>query len=375
MLNRLQLLQELERISDQLFIDMSDTCLQMRSLWTQLSNDPTFLYQVYQAYPTWQLPLWQGSLNDVFPVNPIDLYQVIGIDGSQIYPDRHHPISCFLINTGVIHIRYAPTGSTVAFSSEPSIFQGFTYDDGTYECSRAVVNCLRQEVEFQKGVLLGKQSYTDPHLTLLDGSLIFWHLQSGDMRMFDRFFPSYVRSLQELCEQKTPVIGYISSPKGKDLVNLIRFSLEQKGVVLPKQQNGTGADIDRMIDTALIAAFLPPFHRSTLFQYRSSLSDQYPESCRPFFFYLHTSSEIARIEIPAWVARNEQLMEEVCSIIVDQCNKGNGYPICLAEAHEQAVVKGPDRDFFYLALDQLAIKHGHTAQISTKSMRKLRMSV
>jgi len=35
------------------------------------------------------------------------------------------------------------------------------------------------------------------------------------------------------------------------------------------------------------------------------------------------------------------------SLVVDQCRRGQGYPVAISEAHEQAVVTGRDRDQFW----------------------------
>lgn len=60
--------------------------------------------------------------------------------------------------------------------------------------------------------------------------------------------------------------------------------------------------------------------------------------------------------------------------MLDQACKGNGYPVAIAEAHEQAVVKGPDRDFFYLLINKLAYDEKKRMSLSQKSMKK-RVSV
>jgi len=49
---------------------------------------------------------------------------------------------------------------------------------------------------------------------------------------------------------------------------------------------------------------------------------------------------------------------------------GGGYPVALAEAHEQAVVKGPDREFFYHFLQKMGMERSHAQSISRKSLRK-----
>jgi hypothetical protein len=62
----------------------------------------------------------------------------------------------------------------------------------------------------------------------------------------------------------------------------------------------------------------------------------------------------------------------VASLVLDQCMKGLGYPIALAEAHEQAVVKGPDRDFFYHLIQKMSIEYNKQTFTSLKNQRKLR---
>jgi len=72
--------------------------------------------------------------------------------------------------------------------------------------------------------------------------------------------------------------------------------------------------------------------------------------------------EIARVEIPTWVAENEELTNLVHSLVLDQCQRGHGYPVALMEAHEKAVVTIADRERFWqlvelsLAEDRLYVR-------------------
>ena len=90
----------------------------------------------------------------------------------------------------------------------------------------------------------------------------------------------------------------------------------------------------------------------------------------PHFFYLHTGYEIARVEIPAWIASDDAAVSLVARMLLDQSIKGRGYPVVLAEAHEQAVVKGPDRDFFYQMITKLSIERKQRILLSQKSVKK-----
>ena len=64
------------------------------------------------------------------------------------------------------------------------------------------------------------------------------------------------------------------------------------------------------------------------------------------FFYLNVGQEMARVEIPSWVAEDETLLGLAHSLILDQCRRGPGYPIALMESHEQAVITTSDRRYF-----------------------------
>ena len=100
--------------------------------------------------------------------------------------------------------------------------------------------------------------------------------------------------------------------------------------------------------------------------------DAFPEEIRRA---RNIGNEIARIEMPGWVAQDEEMLKRVMSIIIDQCNKGNGYPVAVSESHEQAVVKGPEREFFFHMLTKMGITHNYRAAHSQKSLKKRFVSV
>jgi hypothetical protein len=85
---------------------------------------------------------------------------------------------------------------------------------------------------------------------------------------------------------------------------------------------------------------------------------------------MDVGTEIVRIEIPGWIAQSEELVNTVARVVLDQSVKGFGYPVLIAEAHEQAVVKGPDRDFFYHLIAKMGIERNRKPIMSAKSMKK-----
>ena len=52
------------------------------------------------------------------------------------------------------------------------------------------------------------------------------------------------------------------------------------------------------------------------------------------------------MEVPRWVVQDENLLSLSHSLILDQCRRGQGYPVAISEAHEQAVLNGQDRQIF-----------------------------
>jgi len=375
MLNRQKLAQKLGGMSDQLFLDTSHEQQIALQSWQRLAKDPLLVQKLKKIDSPWMTPEWQGALDYTVTLQrPTEPYAVVAVDGSQVYPDRHEGVSCFLINIGVAHIMYGAQ-MPVFFSSEPTVFAGFDADDIEIAQSQDLVNCMRQDLELDAAVrasfVMQQMAPGQQQLLLCDGSLVFWHLESKGPYLRDRFLTSYLRSLQQLYEHTILNAGYISLPKSKELVNIIRLELcqfEPNGCTAHKQ-------VRHIVDTVIARFFLEEYMRTTVFKSTASICTYYPDHLIPYFFYCDVGTEIVRVEIPAWIAEDETLVDRVASMIIDQALKGRGYPVVLAEAHEQAVVKGPDREFFYLLLSKKSVDHQRIRTISPKSAKKRSMSV
>jgi len=371
MLDRLKLLIELARVADKLFIDTTPSYHLAQDVWQSIVADSTFLYKVRQMHNApWPVPLWQGNIGETIAIKRIVDYPhvVLSVDGSQIYPDRHNVLSCCLINTGSVVLPYNCHNSCVQLFSDPAVFAGV--DENNQPFTTDGVNCKRQELELRAGLDLSKTIktvYNDaPCILLFDGSLIFWHLSSKDIAVRDYFLNAYLALLDELYQEKTILCWYISMPKSKELMSLVRLYLCNFDV----DKKELYESVDSVIDSGIMYSVLEPYTRSIVFSNHSAISAYYPAHLRPFFFYLHTGNEIGRVEIPSWIAQDDTMIDLVASVVIDQCIKGGGYPVALAEAHEQAVVKGPDREFFYHFLQKMGMERNHTQSISRKSLKK-----
>jgi len=373
-LDRCKLIKEIEAVSDKLFIDLSHERNIAREVWQRISKDPAFKYKVKEVQSPWIIPDWQGKLDDVFAVaQQLDRYVVLSVDGSQIYPDRHSGTACHLINVGYVGLRYGLPGKRVYFNSEPHVFADLDCDHEMFDSPVEIVNCKRQDFEFVAGYELAKSCKTNdcPLVFLFDGSIIFWHLESKATEVKQHFLARYLKMLQKFYEDQILMAGYISLTKSKELVNLIRVALCD--FVIDNCQEYK--IVDKVVDANIASFFLDPFERTTIFKNNSKISEYYPEHLKPHFFYMHVGNEIVRIEIPSWIAKDPQSVDIVSNLIADQAVKGMGYPVAIAEAHEQAVVKGPDREFFYHLINKIGLEHNHMPRISQKNRKKLSVGV
>jgi len=368
MLDRAKLFKEISRVSDELFVSHSDEYEHARQIWNCITKDELFAEKC--ASQLWPLPIpsWDGPLDAVTTLEHRNApYTVIGVDGSQIYPDRHQGTSCYLINIGLIAIEYGLASSCVQMITQPYVFTG-QHDENFLVSTTDMVNAVREAYEFETGYAYTLQYglNRDSSLILFDGSLIFWHLESKDASFKHTFIKRYTDTLAALYDNRMLHAAYVSMPRHREVSNLIRLALCN----FESTQADIYKTIEHVTDSTVIQFFLAPGQRSTIFGYTGPLRLSYPDFLRPHFFYINTGYEIGRVEIPAWIANNLTACDFLSQVIVDQANKGHGYPIILAEAHEQAVIKGADRDFFYQVITKYALQRKKRIAISPKSMKK-----
>ena len=102
----------------------------------------------------------------------------------------------------------------------------------------------------------------------------------------------------------------------------------------------------------------------------SVIVDKYYREHQVYFFYLRLEDEIARVEIPEWIAMRQDLLNLTHNIVLDQCKRGQGYPVALSEAHEKAVVTGADREQFWELVEESLIEERINSYTSTKNRSK-----
>lgn len=308
-----------------------------------------------------------------FPAPPPGPVTVVAADGSSITPDRFSTVRCYAINIGHAVLPYGVGGEP---SLEAVAEVGLDADllEGAGDMRQAprglATRLLRDVRELERGIELAlPAAAAGPAVLLLDGTLLPWDLhtrQASD----EALAPYRTRTIEALdairaCGEPLSMGAYISASAAREVV----AGLEVLAPPPPSAPPLTDGDVFR--------GLLAPGERSALFHSRSSRRGSV-ESLLPghevALFYLRVGDDVARVELPAWAASPAQL-DRLHATLVDQCERCEGYPRALQEAHEQAVISASDRQQFERLLDRLAGDAGIRPALNGKQHSKRRRSI
>jgi len=299
---------------------------------------------------------------------------LIAADGSQIYPDRHGPVFYYAINIGSIVFRHG-SGQAPTASTDPHLF--YTEDKvypGGDPVSSDLVNVERSVAEMRVLTdLILAESGDLPCLGLTDGSLLLWIERAAlpSERQTD-LLATYLACLSRLRAAQGPVMaGFVSRPHSAEVVALLylrQVEEDQRGQVAGLSETPYRGLTDR----ALFRDLLRPGERSALFARGAAANERYrAEGHRIWFFYLNTGAEIARVELPEWLACQPPALSLVHAAVYDQCRFNKGYPYILTRADEQAVIQGEEREALEVMLSQAMLRHGlDLPELSRKAQQK-----
>jgi uncharacterized protein with GYD domain len=324
---------------------------------------------------------WRGAEPTDEPVNRSfsppalpDRFDVIGADGSQIEPDRHRAALFFLINIGSIKIAHG-SGDAPQTASHPRIFY---QDEHLYLESEALIHSdliagLRDLAEMEELARLAEGAGEGPTLVLLDNGLLLWlALQEKDpqRKEVNRIRDQYLLQLQRLKEAGAAVAGFIDRPRSANVLRLLHLATLPPESI--DESSIKASPYRHLTDRFLFSVRLAAGQRSARFKAVSPLNRDFERAGQGIqFFYLNTGyhDQIARVEIPDWVAENEALLDLVHAGVVEQC-RTTGIPYALARAHELAVVAQPDRQALEQLISGLLIEQGLRPQLSQKAKTK-----
>ncbi len=366
--------------------------------------------ELVQRQKQWRDRILFSTGTPVEPLNtcidlpiPPRVHTVIATDGSQIAPNHHEIAYCYLLNIGRVVLHYGQNRQPL-LDSLPEVFyrpedlyisrqwgirteewMGYRRTASEATVLAELVSSVmsgegtrgQEENYYKTPTILGEaHTLSVPMLAMVDGSLIYWFLEQLPLEARDRILPQILEAWDQLRNLGIPLMGYLSASRSSEALNFLRLQACPHKVpdcitYCPNQLEKTPCQVlEPLRDTAIWTIQLQPGQRSTLWRSSARILDLYG-SHAIYFCYVHVGTEIARIEVPAWVAENPALLDQSLGLMLAQVQKGYGYPVALAEAHNQAVVRGGDRARFFALLEQQMIKAGlRNVGTSYKEARK-----
>ena len=331
-----------------------------------------------------QQQLWRDRLSftAAVPIEPLNtridltaappVHSVLATDGSQIAPSHHEIAYCYLINVGRIALHYGQNRHPL-LDSAPEVFYRPEDLYASRQWGIRTEEWMGYRRTVSEAVVLAEMATKQgnagqPILTMVDGSLIYWFLDPLPADARAQILPPILDAWEQLRALRIPIVGYLSAARSAESMNFLR--LQSCSYLAPDCQTHCSGQyagqsdlapcqvFSPLRDTALWGLLLEPGQRGAIWRSSAKILEAYGDEQHVYFCYIHMGSEIARVEFPAWVATDAELLNSALSLTLTQVQKGYGYPVALAEAHNQAVVKGGDRARFFGLLEQQMIRAG-----------------
>jgi len=264
---------------------------------------------------------------------------IIAADGSQINPDRHLGTEYCLVNVGAISMdlgQSSPPQTTI----ETTLY----YGDEVFSMQEKIVALIRDTREREILADLAEIT-TGLTITFTDGPVELWGrevaLEVEEEHEESNYFERYLKALSKLYSRNTVTAGYVDKPRSDLLIRLLELAPDSKKVEDARKNRW----LRPILDTDILQPILKPGERSAIFGLISRTSHKYQNEFSLHFFYLNVSLDenkpmLARVEIPAWVARDPQMVNALHAVLIQQCQivPTRRYPYLLTRADETAVV-------------------------------------
>ncbi len=338
---------------------------------------------------TWLVAELVDGLAKRYPVPPAPAeFSVLATDGSHIDVDRHRATRCYLINIGSVVLKYGGEPDALLdsvphlYAEDEELVIKPTAATGREQMVEGTLLGIKRAVEECRGLsrLALEQPQGSTALALLDGSLILWGLEAypefvTEAMLGQGFLPCLEEMRQQNRDKKIALASYISFPRSTDVVNVLRVAICPHDVsdcdrFCPPSKERDCEGVAGVTDRELFMDVLEPGERSELFISPSKIIKERYGEHRVYFCYLRLEEEVARLELPRWAAENDELLTLVHALVLDQCRRGQGYPVALSEAHEQAVVSTADKAEFWQLVESLCIEEKIPTLTSAKSFSK-----
>jgi NurA domain. len=186
------------------------------------------------------------------------------------------------------------------------------------------------------------QQAAGPCVALTDGPVELWGTKDGGEDEYRRNLDLHKSILSQMQSLGAVVAGYVDKPGADLVIRLLEIAtLTDEQMKEIRRQHPLRGVTDRW----LFARVLGPGQRSVVFGLQSGSRVHYTGDLALHFFYLNVGSAkypaLVRVEIPKWVADDEEKLDLLHAALLDQCRVmgARPYPYILHRAHEIAVVK------------------------------------
>jgi hypothetical protein len=269
---------------------------------------------------------------------------LLAADGSQVNPSWHDAFPFCVINVGAIRFDFnLPEPPQEITHTKLLYFEDILTPAGLL--TEGEVALMRDLNERTMMAQLAEEIHY-PVVALTDGPLELYS-ETHESEIYRKSFIKYLHALQNLRDMRVAAAGYVDKPQGDLVIRLLELAS------LPEAELSVAGRIrplQGVPDAEVYAQILPPGERSALFAIQSSSTSRFEGELALHFFYINIGLEgqpsIARVEIPAWLAADENRLNMLQSTLISQCQPmGNDpYPYALHRAHEIAVVSYDEKE-------------------------------
>jgi hypothetical protein len=396
MLDLTKLARQMQGLSQHLSLEAVASRQRLELAQQHLRKAIDFQQELIERQEKWRDRILFANATPLEPLNtridiptPPKVHTVIATDGSQIAPSHHEIAYCYLLNIGRVVLHYGQNRYPIldslpeVFYRQEDLYMSRKWGIRTEEwmsfrrtASEAIVLAelacsVHDQVSGEWVVGSGDKELINcpssppnpPTLAMVDGSLIYWFLEQLPQDARDHILPPILEAWQQMRDAQIPLMGYVSASRNVEAVNFLRLmacphTAPDCASYCPNQLEKVPCKVfDPLRDTALWTTQLQPGQRGPLWRSNARILELYGEHTI-YFCYVHVGTEIARIEVPAWVAKDTEMFDQALGLMLAQVQKGYGYPVAIAEAHNQAVVRGGDKTRFFALLEKQMIKAG-----------------
>jgi len=279
---------------------------------------------------------------------------LIAVDGSQVYPNFESSSLYYVLNIGVLVYRHG-TDEMPHQETLPGIFytDGYILDETRQVISNRTVNSRRTVAEIR---MLWHQARhlsrePAPRIAMHDGNLLKF-FGGSDITDGSSLINEYMGLLVALQDAQTTLTGYVDNPRSSYLISLLHL-LDLEPEHISDAMLRTNGEIEGLSDADVMARLLSPGERSVLMVQNSPANYEYKKfnpSHEIAVVYINTSDtktpHIARLDVPMWVALDNDALDELHRVVLEQCRMQGmrPYPYGLTRADELAYISGRERE-------------------------------